>query len=164
MRTLILQRHAKSDYPPGVADHDRPLSARGRRDAHAAGEWLVARNFIPAQALVSTAVRTRQTWDLLQPHLPQTLVTWDSRIYEATATTLRRVLGDLSDDVTSAILVGHNPGLEVLAASLARGGSTAALTALSQKYPTSAIAVVQSEKNWAQFDDAELVEFAVPRG
>ncbi|MEK9810905.1 MAG: histidine phosphatase family protein [Candidatus Nanopelagicales bacterium] len=164
MRTLILQRHAKSDYPTGVADHDRPLSARGQRDAHAAGVWLAARNFNPAQALVSTAVRTRQTWDVLQPYLPMTSVTWDSRIYEATATTLRRVLGDISDDVTSVILVGHNPGLEVLAASLARGGSTSALAAMAQKYPTSAIAVVQSEKVWAQFDEAELVEFAVPRG
>ncbi len=61
MRTLVLLRHAKSDYPGGVADHDRPLAPRGIREAGLAGDWLRAE--LPAidAVLCSTATRTRQT-------------------------------------------------------------------------------------------------------
>lgn len=164
MRTLILQRHAKSDYPPGVIDHERPLSMRGRRDAPAAGEWLAAHDLAPERVLISTAVRTRQTWDLIGPHLPATSLTFDDRIYEASVVALLGVLAEVSDDVDSVMIVGHNPGLEMLATYLARGGSATAMAAMSEKFPTSAIAVLHSEEPWAQFASAELVDFAVPRG
>ena len=61
MRTLVLMRHAKSDYPDGVTDHDRPLAARGDREAGLAGDWL--RETAPTidAVLCSTATRTRQT-------------------------------------------------------------------------------------------------------
>ena len=55
MRRLILLRHAKSDWPPGMVDHDRPLAARGRRAAPLIGRWLVDNGFVPDRAVVSTA-------------------------------------------------------------------------------------------------------------
>ena len=61
MRTLLLLRHAKSDYPAGVGDHDRPLAARGIREAGLAGDWLRAAAPPVDAVLCSTATRTRQT-------------------------------------------------------------------------------------------------------
>ena len=59
--TLVLMRHAKSDYPPGVADHDRPLAPRGIREAGLAGDWLRANTPAIDAVLCSTATRARQT-------------------------------------------------------------------------------------------------------
>ena len=61
MRTLVLMRHAKSDYPGGVTDHDRPLADRGRREAALAGEWLTATLPEIDEILCSSAVRAQQT-------------------------------------------------------------------------------------------------------
>src|ERR1700712_4658208 len=60
-RTLLLLRHAKSDYPPGVADHERPLAPRGIREAALAGDWLRAHAPAVDAVLCSTATRTRET-------------------------------------------------------------------------------------------------------
>src|SRR4029453_5768266 len=60
-RTLLLLRHAKSDYPQGVADHERPLAPRGEREAGLAGDWLRAHAPAVDAVLCSTATRTRQT-------------------------------------------------------------------------------------------------------
>jgi len=60
-RTLLLLRHAKSDYPPGVADHERPLAPRGEREAKLAGNWLRAHAPSVDAVLCSTATRTRET-------------------------------------------------------------------------------------------------------
>ena len=63
-RRLILTRHAKSDWDdPLLADHDRPLNARGRRSARLLGDWLASRGYEPEEVLCSTAARCRQTWD-----------------------------------------------------------------------------------------------------
>lgn len=164
MHTLVLQRHAKSDYPPGVPDHDRPLAARGRRDAPVAGAWLAEHGPALDLALVSTAVRARQTWDLIAPAIPTVATSLDGRIYEASVGTLLRVISEISEDVDSAIVVGHNPGLEDLAGYLATSGSVRDRSRMSEKYPTSALAVLTSQHPWAQFGDAELVAFEVPRG
>ena len=69
VRTLVVLRHSKSAYPPDTADVDRPLSARGQRDAAAAGHWLRDQGLIPDLVLCSIAVRTRQTWDLASDQL-----------------------------------------------------------------------------------------------
>ncbi|WP_204322083.1 histidine phosphatase family protein, partial [Streptococcus pneumoniae] len=62
MHRLILLRHAKSDWPEGVADHERPLNGRGRRAAPLMGEAMVERGYVPERALVSSAKRTQETW------------------------------------------------------------------------------------------------------
>src|SRR3954467_9521492 len=60
-RTLLLLRHAKSDYPTGVADHERPLAPRGEREARLAGDWLRAHAPAVDAVLCSSATRTRET-------------------------------------------------------------------------------------------------------
>ena len=61
-RTLVIVRHAKSSWDYDVDDHERPLSARGRRDAEALGRLLSQRSLRPDLVFCSTATRTRQTW------------------------------------------------------------------------------------------------------
>ena len=166
MRTLILLRHAKSDYPLGVGDHDRPLAARGLRDAPVAGRWIAEHCPPPDLVLVSSAERAQRTWEIASAECPDVVSpTTETRIYEASSATLAEIVSEIPESVTSEILVGHNPGLEDLALRVARGGDPEALAALREKYPTSGIAVLQSPGTWAELvSSADLVAFAVPRG
>ncbi len=167
MHRLIVIRHAKSDWPEGVPDHGRPLGERGRRDAPAAGQWLQKHDLTPDIVAVSTATRTLQTWQLLAEQFP---VAPDSfsvdRVYAASWQELLAVVQEFPEDCRTAALVGHNPGCEELATSLAGSGSMTARTAMARKYPTCGIAVLRLVEPWAQTTtgSAELVEFHIPRG
>jgi len=165
---LVLVRHAKSDYPTGVPDHDRPLSPRGRRDAVAAGQWLAAgwTELLGGQALllVSSAKRAQQTCALLAGELPPCEVRTEPALYDAAVSTLISVVARHAVAGRATVVIAHNPGLEQLAAFLTVGSSSPARPRLLEKYPTSAIAVLQlMDEHWAD-GSAELVEFAVPRG
>lgn len=167
-RTLIILRHAKSDYPPGVPDHQRPLNGRGRRDAPAAGRWLAESGHRIDRAVVSTAERTRQTWALAAEQLGESVPTgFDERIYLASWGQLLQVVAECPEEVATLVLVGHNPGCEDLAAGLAGPGSESGLLArMEVKYPTSAIAVLSLNDPWSQLRPAgaALRNFVVPRG
>lgn len=166
-RTLVVLRHAKSDWPAGVPDHSRPLGPRGRRDAPAAGTWIAEHVGDLDRALVSTAERTRQTWALAAAELTVAeAAEFDDRVYEASATGLLSVLRGLPDSVGSAILVGHNPGCEDLAITLAGAHDDEAWAAITTKYPTSGVAVLRFFVPWRDLAPglARLDAFAVPRG
>ncbi|HEU0128072.1 MAG TPA: histidine phosphatase family protein, partial [Pseudonocardiaceae bacterium] len=112
-RTLILLRHAKSAWPEGIPDVQRPLSGRGRRDAPAVGRWLQEKFAKIDLVLCSPAVRATQTWDLASAQLdaiPQ--VNRDDRLYGASAGELLRITQELPPKASTVVLVGHNPGLE----------------------------------------------------
>jgi phosphohistidine phosphatase len=176
-RRLVVLRHAKSAYPPGVADHDRPLAERGVRDARAAGAWIRENLGLPDHVVVSTARRARGTWTLASAQLgyigaagydaesPGPL-TIDPRIYEADPRTLLTVVRELPPRVGTAILVGHNPGCADLVELLAGDRDEAAAAALAVKYPTDGIAVLEHSVDWSDLDEraARLTRFAVPRG
>lgn len=167
MPMLTLLRHAKSDYPPGVMDHDRPLNDRGRRDAPEAGQVLAQGPHIDI-ALVSDAVRAQQTWQLAAQSLPGVPMQTQPRLYHALVSDFVDVLSELPDAVDHAVVVAHNPGLEELAMMMTRPADTAAYEAMCTKFPTSAIALISFEGSWvdiaSQFRQGELIEFAVPRG
>lgn len=165
-RTLILLRHAKSMYPPGVPDAERPLAPRGERDAPAAGRWIAQRYPAPGALVLSPARRTRETWGLASaeaPGWPDPIL--EDRVYEADAGTLLGIARDLPRDVTEAILIGHNPGLEDLALLLAGDADPQVLGRLMAKFPTSGVAVIDIAGDWADLPrGARLSEMAVPRG
>jgi len=148
--TLVVLRHAKSDWSGGQPDLERPLSRRGQRQAPEAGRWL-ASNLEPIDlALVSPARRTQSTWDLVAAELdvlPPARV--DDRLYAASAGGLVTVLRELSDDLGTVALVGHNPTVEDLVERL---------TGELVEMPTSAIAVIDVAESWATAGDerAEL--------
>ena len=164
MRTLILMRHAKSDYPPGVADRDRPLSARGERDAVAAGHWIGAAFPRVDEVVVSPARRARQTWQRIAGHIEVQALREDDRIYDDWGSRLPEVVAAISEEARTALVVGHNPGIEEYALALARGGDPLGLARLSAKFPTSGIAVLHLPGSWGRPGEAALAAFAVPRG
>lgn len=157
-RTLVLLRHAKSDWDGEDPDQLRPLAERGRRDAPAIGRWLREHAGVIDLALCSPATRARQTWQLATAELdPAPLTREDDRIYAATAQRLLAVVRSLPDAAATVALVGHNPGMSDLAALLT-GQSwpmrTAAVALLTWSGPWSAAAPVT----------AAALARAVPRG
>ncbi|MGW1892768.1 SixA phosphatase family protein [Streptomyces sp. NPDC002004] len=164
---LIVLRHAKSAWPEDVPDHERPLAARGRRDAPEAGQWLRAAGYAPDLVLCSTAVRTRQTWDLVAGTVDRApTVSYEPRVYAASADGLRNVLREVAERHRTVLLIAHNPGAQDLVLSLAGDGEDGALARAREKFPTSAIAVLAVPGPWAGLAPgcAALTDFVVPRG
>ena len=140
-RTLILLRHAKSDWSGDEADIDRPLNKRGRRQAPEAGRWLNSNVGTIDRAIVSPAYRARTTWDLVSAQLEATPpMQIDDRVYAATGSELGTLIQELPDDLRTVVLVGHNPAIEDLASRL---------TGEPVPMPTSAIAVLGLAGPWA---------------
>jgi phosphohistidine phosphatase len=163
-RTLMLLRHAKSAYPAGVPDHDRPLAERGIREAALAGDWLRANQPAIDAVLCSTATRARETLKRSGIDAP---VRYVERLYGATPGTVIEQINQVSDDVDTLLVVGHEPTTSEVALILAGddGTDTVALERISEKYPTSSIAVLQINGGWASVEpgSAALVDFHVPR-
>ncbi len=157
-RRLVIVRHAKSAWPDGVPDPQRPLNKRGRRDAPAAGRWLRDRVGRVDAVVCSPAIRTRQTWQLMAAELDGAPApVFDERVYAGTCDTLLAVVQGISDAVSSALLVGHNPGVADL---------VAALTGQEVEMKTSAVAVLGLAGWWAEaaVGRATLIAHVTPRG
>jgi len=167
MKTIFLMRHAKSSWDdPSLEDIERPLNKRGRKAGKAMAEHFKANAILPQIVLCSTAVRTRQTLDLLKPVLGEAAVTYDERIYEATLQTLIARLKELPGECDRVLIIGHNPGLERLAHHLAGDqGEAKALARISAKYPTGALAVLSaSVDDWDKLaaESCRLDSFTCP--
>jgi phosphohistidine phosphatase len=170
-RTLTLVRHAKAEQVRGKPDHERELAPRGRKDARAIGVWLSdpAHAVVHGLALCSTSERTRQTLHAICVAGASTMdAVFDERIYDATAATLLEILREVPDSVDAVLMIGHAPGIPVLATSLAhnRSGSTDVMDRLSLGFPTSGLAVLGFDGRWAGLapETAYLRDFVVPRG
>lgn len=167
MKTLILLRHAKSDWAdPELTDHDRPLAARGRDAAPRMGAWLKAHGPMPDLVLCSTATRARQTLTLALEALgaaPETR--FDRGLYLAGGAGVLARLRQTPDEAATLLLVGHNPDLEQLSRRLATTGDAAALGRLAEKYPTAGLAVIELPvERWAEAGPGgRLVAFETPR-
>jgi phosphohistidine phosphatase len=167
-RTLLLLRHAKSDYPTGVPDHERPLAPRGEREAKLAGDWLRAHAPAVNAVLCSTATRTRETLARTRIDAPVNFV---DRLYDATPGAVIEEINSVESrfgpDVGTLLVIGHEPAMSSLALGLATadGSNTTAAERISTKFPTSAIAVLRTGEPWHQLglSGAALVGFHVPR-
>lgn len=167
-RRLILLRHTKSDWPDGIADHERPLGRRGLSDAPRIGSYMEAHGLIPDFAVVSTARRTRETWDLVEQEFSRSVPTrFDRRIYEARPGALLYIVREVEPAVGTLMLVGHNPGFEDLARFLIGGGNERARELLAEKYPTGGLAVIDFDiGDWREIEtrSGSLDRFITPRG
>ena len=171
-RRLILLRHAKSAWPDGVSDPERPLATRGVADATAAGPILAGLAPLTADDVVlcSPARRTRQTWRLVGQALPDLPPTrFEPAIYGAEVDDLLDLIRSVPDAVATVVVVGHEPTMSQTAAALAGPGSDRAdLARLNAKYPTSGMAVftLGPDVGWSGLDvrKATLERFVVPRG
>ena len=136
MKTLLVLRHAKSSWKdPAVTDHDRPLNSRGKRDAPRIGKIIAAEEVRPDIILSSTAKRARRTAEDVSDAvgLSGKAVVLDSRLYLAEPAEIVNVVRNAGSDVRCVLVVGHNPGLEVLVMRL---------TGHAEPLPTAAVAAV----------------------
>ena len=156
-RSLLLMRHAKSDWhDSSLHDKDRPLNARGRATAPLMANWLSSNQLLPDLIVCSSAVRTRQTLELmlqqwtehfandLSAVMPETVI--EDRLYLATDSTILSVVtGQPNLAGKQHILVlGHNPGMEVLASRLSEQ---------HVEMPTAAIAIfdcIEPRETWPE--------------
>ncbi|MGW2562904.1 SixA phosphatase family protein [Streptomyces sp. NPDC001514] len=163
---LVLLRHAKSAWPD-VADNERPLAPRGRRDAPVAGRLLREMTCVPDLVICSTARRARETWELAAAELGAKVpVRYDEQVYGADPAELIDVLREVPAEVGTALLVGHNPGMEDLAGALTAEAEGDALARMTEKFPTSAFAVLDFDGGWPALapGTARLTAFVVARG
>ncbi len=159
MKTLFLCRHAKSSWAdPALSDFDRPLNERGLKAAPFMGELMRENKLRPNIVLSSPALRARATAEILKRSgaLAADIV-FEHRIYEASPQGLRQVTAELNDSHNSAMLVGHNPGIE---------GFIRFLTGQLEPMPTAAIAVINLNiESWKDVDDGcgELLNLYRPK-
>lgn len=153
MLTLSILRHAKSSRDnPRMPDIERPLNERGRTAAPLIGAFLAREKLVPELVLCSTSVRTRETAGLLFGSISQAArppVQFESVLYLASGRTL---LGRVrkGGDGRHLMIIGHNPGLQMLALELIGEGEEALISAIEQKLPTAALVVVRFDvAGWA---------------
>jgi len=172
MRRLMLLRHAKTETnAPSGHDHDRRLDDRGRSDAAEIGHWIGRNPPFPDMVLVSTAVRARQTWDLvweeMKDRVPAPEIETLDELYGAEpAQLLKMVRMASASDPKRLMLVGHNPGMHELALMLTGHGDKGTRKALEDNLPTSGLAILDFDtKDWTDvaFRRGKLALFVSPK-
>jgi phosphohistidine phosphatase len=161
LKTLYILRHAKAEAEGRDGDAERSLMKRGRKAAAAMGEYLAGLKPVPQLVLCSTSLRTRETLDQVLPALhpaPQTL--FEDSLYLAGTSRLLDRLQRLPEPTESVLLIGHNPGLHQLAASLASDARE-----LANGFPTAALAVLRISGAWSGLKprQAALIDFKTPK-
>ena len=160
MKKLLVLRHAKSSWKErGLSDHARPLNKRGKKAAPRMGQLLYEEDLVPDIILSSTAVRARDTADLVAEACGfEGEIAYLEDFYHAWPSDYLDGLRSLADDIQSAMVVGHNPGMELL---------LDALTGESERFPTAALALIQLPVDyWSQLSDeteGELHNLWLPR-
>lgn len=167
MRRLMLLRHAKSDRPAGIDDHERPLAKRGRRDSACMGRYMATEGLLPDLAIVSTARRTQETWELACPAFMAEIAQQDERrIYDASASSILDVVHEADSRMHTLLLVGHNPGFHDLILKLIGTARKSDLARLQQKFPTAGLVVIEFDiDRWIQVSMArgQLERFETPK-
>jgi phosphohistidine phosphatase len=167
MKTLCLLRHAKSAWPSGIGDFDRPLNGRGREAAGVMGRYMAAAALAPDLVLCSAATRTRETLELAA-------LFWKSRptiviepeLYLAGERTMLAQARKVEARHSMALIIGHNPGTQALALQLAVNATSMELDRLATKYPTAGLAVFDFDvEDWAAIapENATMRIFTTPR-
>ncbi len=167
MTTLLLLRHAKSSWDDtSLSDIDRPLSQRGRRAAARLAEHMRRERIRPDVVLCSSALRTRETLEIVATGVESSPVTLiEEGLYGADSDQLLARLRRIEDGVDMALVVGHNPTLQDLALGLAGSGEAEAMARLEEKFPTGALARLSFRPPWHELNDggARLESLVVPR-
>lgn len=168
MKRLLLLRHAKSSRTnPSLADHERPLTKRGEKDARRIGAYLQHEGLFPDQVLCSTAVRALRTWEEVAGELGREVRTSPlPELYNADAEALLHTVHGAAGADDVLLLIGHNPAFQELAVSLVGSGDGAALARMRRKFPTASLAVLQfGTDDWAKVAPAggELERFIRPK-
>jgi phosphohistidine phosphatase len=168
MKTLTLLRHAKSGWDdPITRDFDRPLNRRGRRAARAVGEEMRARGLAFDRVIASPARRVVETIEEVETAFGPLAAAQSQSLYLASTETLLELIRATDDAAEHLLLVGHNPGLELLALCLSGGSDDALLRGeVEVKYPTGTLAeITLAVEHWREVDIAtgRITRFIRPR-
>jgi phosphohistidine phosphatase len=150
MDRLILFRHGKAEPESASGeDFDRCLAPRGRRESQEMGAHLADLGFLPDIVLVSPAMRTRETWAAVEPHLPKAKARFDDELYHADSGSVRHEAERAGAGVGTVMVVGHNPGLQELTVQLLTEGSAppSLIARATRQFPTAAVAVFLFDDN-----------------
>lgn len=164
-RQLLVMRHAKSAWGTDApSDFERPLSGRGIDNAPRMGQWLREQGLVPQWVVSSPAKRAEQTVVAVcqQLGIDEQAVQWEPEIYGASVDQLCEVLAGCPDEVATALVVGHNPGLEMLVAYLC---PSMPVPPDGKLLPTAAVAQLRMPDTWNDLSEAsaELVSITRPR-
>ena len=165
MSELYLLRHAAAvPQEEGGQDRDRPLESRGRRAIQAMAEWVARHRLAPALVLCSTALRARQTLELVAPSFARPpRILFEDELYLATAAWLLSRFRQVASEVPNVLLIGHNPGLHELALHISEvsGGP---LMARLGGFPAGGLAVFSLGIEWSRLDRrlARLTQVVTP--
>jgi phosphohistidine phosphatase len=165
-RTLIVVRHAKSDWDAGAPDHERPLNARGRREAPELGRRLAAAGLRPDLVVCSDATRAQQTWQLAASAWPDPpALRVEGRLYDASRSEVLAVVNQTPDQVTTLACVGHEPTSSAFAGVLAGAAEPEAATLLAAGLKTACAAVLTFDGSWSTLEPgtARLSAVVAPR-
>lgn len=168
MLTLYVLRHAKSSWTePLSRDIDRKLNERGLRDAPLMGEYISDLGKNPELILCSPAQRTRETLNLVLPQLGAegTSIEMPKQLYPGGAEIYLQSLQHRGQETSCILLIGHNPSVADLVVELCGNSNSAQLDAISRKYPTCALSVINFEAtDWANIDHGAgtLERFVTP--
>ena len=164
--TLVVIRHAKAE-PYADSDAERKLTRRGHTEAQGAGRFLGEADIRPDAALVSAAVRTRETWEHVEEATGASAeVEVSDDIYAASADDVLEALRRLPEEAVSAAYVGHNPAAGSLAYALNDGeGDPLVVRGLLEGFPTAAVAVYEVSGPWSELAEgaARLTHFHAPQ-
>jgi phosphohistidine phosphatase len=168
MRQLLLLRHAKSSWEDAnLTDHDRPLDPEGQSAAQALRAAIARLGLTPELVLVSSARRTRETLELLEPLAGSPRIHRSSDLYLASPRQILDEVVDVPANTSSILVIGHNPGLHDLAMMLAGAhamsmGSQGSRR-LARGFPTAALAEFSVAGDWRTLPEgARLTRFLTP--
>jgi phosphohistidine phosphatase len=164
-RRLYLLRHAKSSWDdPALDDHDRPLAPRGRKAAGRMARWIEEHELRPELAVCSTAVRARQTLELVLAALGEPEISYEEGLYHGWTDELLARIRALDDTTPSVLLVGHNPALQNLCLLLA--APSPERDRIAVKLPTGALVGLELDAaSWTGVEEgrAEIDLLVLPR-
>lgn len=166
-KRLFVLRHAKSSWEnPGLEDHARPLASRGQQACVVMAEHVRATGIAPGLVLCSSARRTRETLEGVDPPGERVI---EDELYSASAQDVLDRLHRVPESVGSVMLIGHNPTSQMLVLRLSHcdNGSVAGpeRAAVERKFPTGALATLTFECSWSRLapGQAQLTDFLTPR-
>lgn len=168
MPRLLLLRHAKSSWgDPGLADIERPLSPRGRRNAAAIARAIDAEGLMPDKILCSPARRTRETLAALLPYLSgEGRVAIEPKLYDSAHEDYVAAIARSGGEARTLMVIGHNPTIQATARWVAGDGEPGLVAEVAAKYPTGALAVIDmGQVGWGQVKpgSGHLAAFIRPR-
>jgi len=152
MFRLALLRHSEAHPHAAGGDKERPLTKAGRKLAARMGKYCRDIPLIPDLVLVSSALRTRETFEFVAGEIGQELkVTFDPALYSAASTTIKELIADVTSEHKTVLVIGHNPGIAECAFMFSGDGDPRMLAEMRSHFPAPALAIIDFPfETWAE--------------